>query len=70
MLTRKIGKLIRGKATRAQIMMAAILGGLLAYALSYGAVFWVAIAFQVVSIAFVVAFVEDPRRTRRVRLEA
>lgn len=45
-----------------------IVGGILASLWSYYAVFWVAIAFQLVSIACVALFVEEPRRTRRKRL--
>jgi len=40
----------------------AVLGGLLVAALSYVAVFWIAIAFQVAAIAVVVFFVDEPRR--------
>ncbi len=47
-----------------------IVGGILASLWSYYAVFWVAIAFQLVSIACVALFVEDPRVTRRKRLAA
>jgi len=45
-----------------------MLGGLLAYLWSYYVVFWVAIGFQVLSLLFVVLFVQDPRRVRRTRL--
>jgi predicted MFS family arabinose efflux permease len=40
----------------------AVLGGLLVAVLSYVAVFWIAIAFQVAAIAVVVFFVDEPRR--------
>ena len=44
-----------------------VLGGVLAYLWSYHAVFWVAIGFQVIAVLFVIVFVEDPRRARRIR---
>ena len=47
-----------------------ILGGVLVYFWSYSAVFWTAIFFQLLSIVFVAIFVRDPRRVRRMRLEA
>jgi predicted MFS family arabinose efflux permease len=40
----------------------AVLGGLLVAALSYVAVFWIAIAFQLAAIGVVVVFVDEPRR--------
>jgi MFS family permease len=46
-----------------------IVGGVLAYLWSYHAVFWAAIAFQLIAVGCTLIFVEDPRRTRRMRLE-
>ena len=40
----------------------AVLGGVLATLLSYAAVFWIAIGFQVIAVAVVALFVDDPRR--------
>jgi MFS family permease len=42
----------------------AVLGGVLAGAFSYVAVFWLAIAFQVAACAMVAFFVDEPRRRR------
>jgi MFS family permease len=46
-----------------------VVGGVLAYLWSYHAVFWAAIAFQLIAVGCTLIFVEDPRRTRRMRLE-
>ncbi len=41
-----------------------VLGGVISMAVSYVAVFWIAIAFQVGAFLMVVLFVGEPRRRR------
>jgi MFS family permease len=53
---------IANSASELVAAVGAVLGGLLVAALSYVAVFWIAIAFQVAAIAVVVFFVDEPRR--------
>ncbi|MDH3213161.1 MAG: MFS transporter [Myxococcales bacterium] len=52
---------VANSASELVAAIGAVLGGVLAGALSYVAVFWIAIAFQTAAFAMVAFFVDDPR---------
>ena len=52
---------VANSASELVAAIGAVLGGVLAAALSYVTVFWIAIAFQTVALAIVLLLVDDPR---------
>jgi predicted MFS family arabinose efflux permease len=56
---------VANSASELVAALGAVLGGLLVVALSYQAVFWIALAFQAAAVSIVLLFVDDPRRRRQ-----
>lgn len=55
---------VANSASELVAAIGAVLGGVLAAALGYASVFWIAIGFQVVAMGIVLVFMEEPRKRR------